>query len=120
MTFKLDIGDAKSKRTFHLETNSEAFMGKKINDIIEGKDISEFKDFVDYEFVISGASDNAGFPALAIVEGIGRKRVLLTRGKGMHAKKPKGLRLRKSIRGNTISQDIVQINLKVSKQGNKS
>ncbi|MCX8194202.1 MAG: 30S ribosomal protein S6e [Candidatus Pacearchaeota archaeon] len=120
MPFKLDIGDPKTKRTVHIETNSDIFIGKKIGETINGSAIKEIPDLHDYEFVITGASDKAGFPALNIVEGMMRKRVLLTKGKGMRTKKPKGLRLRKLIRGNVIADDIVQINLKVSKQGAKS
>ncbi len=33
--------------------------------------------------------------------------------------KPEGLRLRRTVRGKTISPEIVQINLKVLKHGNK-
>lgn len=120
MPFKLDIGDPKSKRTVHLETNSDEFIGKKIGETIGGSAIKEVPDFKDYEFIITGASDKAGFPALSFVEGTMRKRVLLKRGKGMRTKRPKGLRLRKLIRGNVIADDIAQINLKVSKQGAKS
>ena len=117
MPFKLDIADPKSGKTFHVETDSEAFIGKKIGDSISGSLIKEFPELKDYEFAITGASDKDGFPALSIVEGIGRKRVLLKRGKGMRTKKPRGLRLRKLIRGNTIAEDIAQINLKVLKYG---
>ncbi len=120
MPFKLDIGDPKSKRTVHLESSSDEFFGRKIGETIKGTAIKEVPDFRDYEFIITGASDKAGFPSLSIVEGSGRKRVLLTRGKGMKTKKPKGLRLRKLIRGNVIAEDIAQINLKVSKQGAKA
>jgi len=119
MPIKLDIGDPKSKRTVHLDSNSDAFFGRKIGEKIEGIAIPEVADLKDYEFVITGASDKAGFPALAQVEGVGRKRILLTRGKGMRTKKPHGLRLRKLVRGNTIAEDIIQINLKVSKHGTK-
>ena len=126
MPFKLDIGDTKSKKTFHIETSSEAFVGKKIGDVIKGSLIKELPD--DYEFIITGATDNAGFPALAFIEGSGRKKVLLTKGTGLKKvrkkkklKKPvKGLRLRKTVHGNIIDELIVQINLKVSKQGTKS
>lgn len=117
MPFRLDIGDSKSKKTFHLETNSESFIGKKIGEKIEGKDISEHGDLKDYEFEITGMSDKAGFPGLKQVEGVGRKRLLLKKGKGMKTKRPQGLRLRKLVRGNTIAEDIMQINLKVVKQG---
>lgn len=117
--FKLDIGDPKSKQTVHMETASDAFIGRKLGDKISGSEIKEAPDFKDYEFVITGASDKAGFPALSRVEGIGRKRILLTRGKGLR-KKVKGLRQKRAIRGSTISEDIIQINLKVSKEGAKS
>jgi len=119
MPFKLDIGDPKSKKTFHVEANSETFGGKKIGEKIEGKEIGEVPDLKDYEFEVTGMSDKAGFPGLKQVEGIGRKRLLLKRGKGMKQKKPEGLRLRKLVRGNTIAEDIMQINLKVVKQGAK-
>ena len=52
------------------------------------------------------------------VEGVGRKRLLVTSGVGFHSKK-KGERKRKSIRGNTISKSISQINTKVVTYGSK-
>lgn len=115
--FKVNISD--KGKTFKVETASEEFIGKKIGDKIEGKIIKEVPELKDYEFEITGASDNAGFPALPHVPGTGRKRVLLKRGKGMRTKKPKGLRLRKTVHGNTIDETIVQINLKVIKHGTK-
>jgi len=117
--FKLDIGDPKSKRTAHMETASEAFIGRKLGDTVKGSDIKEVPDFKDYEFIITGASDKAGFPALSLVEGIGRKRVLLTKGKGLQKKKPEGLRQKRTVRGDILAEDIIQINLKVSKEGAK-
>jgi len=38
----------------------------------------------------------------------------------MKSKSTKGLRLRKTVRGDTISDDIAQVNLVVKKQGNKA
>lgn len=114
---KLDIaGAGKDKgKTFHLEADEKTFLGMKIGDTVQGKDI--LADLEGYEFVIVGASDKSGFPALAKVEGIGRKKLLLKYGKGMRQTKPKGLRLRKTVRGNTIAADIAQINLKAKKEG---
>jgi len=126
--FKINISE-KSGKTFHLETEAEVLLEKSLHDKILGKDISP--DLVGYEFEITGASDSSGFTAMENVEGIGLKRVLLTYGKAMKKrprkegkkklsnKKPKGLRLRKTVRGKIISPAIVQINLKVLKQGNK-
>ena len=110
-----------------METESEALLEKSIGDKIEGKEISS--DLAGYEFEITGASDNAGFPAFKEVEGIGLGKLLLTYGKGMHkkprgvkkkgGKKPEGMRLRKTIRGKIISPAIIQINMKVLKNGSK-
>ncbi|MEM4270465.1 MAG: S6e family ribosomal protein [Candidatus Pacearchaeota archaeon] len=127
MPFKINIG-TKEGKTFHLETESEALIGKKIGEIVQGEDIAET--LKGYEFEITGTSDKAGFPGLKEIEGQALKQVLLTYGVGMKKKprkegrkgkktKPKGLRLKKSVRGNTISKDTVQINIKVKKEGSK-
>jgi|SRR3989304_6552162 len=126
MVFKLNMSE-KSGKTYRLETESEALLEKSIGDKIEGKEISS--DLAGYEFEITGASDNAGFPAFKEVEGIGLGKLLLTYGKGMHkkprgvkkkgGKKPEGMRLRKTIRGKIISPAIIQINMKVLKNGSK-
>lgn len=126
--FKINIG-TKEGKTFHLEVEDEELIGKELHSKINGKDISP--NLAGYEFEIAGASDKAGFTAMEDVEGIGLKKILLTYGKGMKKKprkegkkklsknRPKGLRLRKTVRGKVISQEISQINLKILKQGNK-
>ena len=126
--FKINIAE-KSGKTYKLEVEAEALVEKALHDKVDGKDISE--DLVGYEFEITGASDKSGFPALADVEGFGRKKVLLTYGKAMKKRPkregkwkqttptPKGLRLRKTVRGKIISSDIIQINLKILKEGGK-
>ncbi len=128
MPFKINISE-KTGKTFHLEIEGEELVGKELHNKIQGKDISP--DLVGYEFEITGASDKAGFTSMKNVEGVGLKKVLLTYGKGMKKKprlegkkkrsqnRPKGLRLRKTVRGKIISPAITQINLKILKQGNK-
>ncbi|PIO08100.1 30S ribosomal protein S6e [Candidatus Pacearchaeota archaeon CG10_big_fil_rev_8_21_14_0_10_34_12] len=128
MTFKINIA-TKEGKTFHIETESEDLSGKKLHDTVQGKEISQ--DLNGYEFEISGASDKAGFTAMEDVEGTMLKKVLLTYGKGMKKRpkkegkkkraknRPKGLRLRKTVRGNTISADTIQINLKILKEDGK-
>ena len=128
MAFKINISE-KNGKTYHLEAESEELMEKELHDKINGKDISN--DLSGYEFEITGASDSAGFTALEEVEGTGLKKVLLSYGKAMHKRprregkkkvsnfKPKGLRMRKTVRGRVISPSIVQINLKILKEGDK-
>jgi small subunit ribosomal protein S6e len=52
------------------------------------------------------------------VPGSVKKKVLLS-GKPCFRPRKKGERRRKTVRGNTISADIVQINVKISKKGEK-
>lgn len=129
MVFKINLGE-KSGKTYKFETESESLIDKELHDKIPGKELKE--ELEGYEFEITGASDKSGFTALESVSGIGLKKVLLNYGKGMHKKprkegkkklsnkNPKGLRLRKTVRGRVISPEISQINLKVIKEGKKS
>jgi len=124
MAFKFDIGDSKHKKTYHLEAEAENLVGMKIGDSIKGEDIKP--ELAGCEFIITGMSDKAGFPSLKTAEGVGLRRVLLRKGFSLHKLKkpkktaprpdiPKGYRKRRTLRGNTISSDIVQINLKTVK-----
>ena len=128
MVFKINIAD-KSGKTYKLELETEELLGKELHDKIEGKSL--FPGLEGYEFEITGASDSSGFPSHEGAQGIGLKRLLLTYGKAMHKRprregkkkvsnpKPRGLRLRRTVRGRVISPEIVQINLKVLKHGHK-
>jgi len=60
---------------------------------------------------ITGGSDKSGVPMRGDVHGAARKYVLMTKGIGLN-KAEKGERVRKLIRGNTISEEIYQINCK--------
>jgi small subunit ribosomal protein S6e len=128
MPFKINIG-TKEGKTYKFETESEELVGKSLGEKVSGKELT--KDFEGYEFEIRGTSDKSGFTSMENVEGIGLKKVLLTYGKAMHKRSkregkrkrsnptPGGLRLRKTVRGKVISPAIVQINLKLIKEGPK-
>lgn len=128
MPFKINIG-TKEGKTYKFETESEELVGKALGDKVQGKEISP--NFEGYEFEIKGTSDKSGFTSMKDVEGIGLKKVLLNYGKGMHKRSkregkkkrsnptPGGLRLRKTVRGKIISPAIIQINLKLIKEGSK-
>jgi small subunit ribosomal protein S6e len=126
--FKINIAE-KSGKTYKLELETEEFLGKELHNKIQGKEL--LPNLNGYEFEITGASDKSGFTAHEDVQGVGTKRILLTYGKAMKKRprkegkkkvsnpKPKGLRLRKTVRGRVISPEIVQINLKILKEGSK-
>lgn len=114
MAFKLNISD--KGKAWKLELSGESLVGTSVGDKIEGKEINA--DFEGYELEITGGSDIAGFPLSKDVQGLGLRRVLLSKGWGMKDKR-KGVRLRKTVRGKTISEKVVQINLKIVKHGHK-
>ena len=99
-----------------VEADNEELIGTMIGATIEGKQVSP--DFEGYELMVTGTSDKAGFPGISTIKGQSLKRIILKRGIGMRDNK-EGLRLRKTVRGNEISADTVQINLKVVKEGAK-
>ena len=128
MPFKINISE-KNGKTHHLDLESENLFMKTINEKIKGSDISS--ELHDYEFEITGASDKSGFPAMKEIDGIMLNRVLIGYGIGMKKRpkregkkkrsnfKPSGLRMRKTARGKIISPEIIQVNLKVLKEGAK-
>ena len=58
---------------------------------------------------ITGGSDKSGVPMRSDIHGGARKYILLSKGIGLRNAE-KGQRIRKLIRGNTISEEIYQIN----------
>ncbi|MFH0936499.1 MAG: 30S ribosomal protein S6e [Candidatus Woesearchaeota archaeon] len=115
MEFKVVINDTKTGKSYQQNVDSEKFIGKKIKDKIDGSMIG----LAGYELQITGGSDSAGFPMRHDIEGQGRKKALLSGGIGVTISR-KGMKKRKTVRGNTISINTAQINLKVVKPGSKS
>ncbi len=60
---------------------------------------------------ITGGSDKSGVPMRSDIHGAARKRVLLSKGVGLQDVEF-GQRVRKLMRGNTISEEIYQVNCK--------
>ena len=117
LEFKIVISEkGKSYAKSLTNEESEVFLNKKIKDKINGNDFS----FKDYEFEITGGSDKEGFPMRYDVEGLARRRIFVTKGMIGARINKKGLRIKKAVRGNTISQFTSQINLKVIKSGQKN
>jgi len=114
MVFKINVSH--KGKTYKVETENEVLVGKKIGDTISGTDISA--DLKGYELEITGTSDISGIPGFKGLEGPSYHRRLLTFGPGMK-NKSKGLRKRKTNRGEEISLKTIQINTKMVKEGEK-
>jgi small subunit ribosomal protein S6e len=117
-TFKLVINDPATGKSFNFEVtghHAQNLLNKKIGDQVDGINAN----LPGYKLQITGGSDKAGFPMRADFEGTTRRRLLLTEGIGYHPVDAPGRRKRQSVRGNRISAEIVQVNLKVAKAGSK-
>lgn len=115
MAFKINVSD--KGKTLKLEIETESLIRSKIGDKVKGESFAP--DLEGYELEITGSSDSSGFPGIKGNTGGHLRKILLRKGdKGMNNKR-KGIRLKKSVRGEEISEKTVQINMKVIKEGNK-
>lgn len=112
--FKINVSN--KGKTYKIESETEFLIGKKIGEQIEGSELNE--NLSGYNLEITGTSDLSGIPGFKNLQGAGYHRILLKRGKGMRDTR-KGIRLRKSIRGEEISSKTNQVNIKVLNEGNK-
>ncbi len=117
MNFKIVVSDPGTRKSYSKEVPQEASMlfGKKIRETFEGNSLG----LPGFKLEITGGSDKDGFPMRKDMEGTARKKILLSSPPGYHPQR-EGERKRKSIRGNTISADIVQVNLKVLEHGKQT
>ncbi|MBI2673507.1 30S ribosomal protein S6e [Candidatus Woesearchaeota archaeon] len=113
--FRTTISDPKTGKSYNKTLNTDLFLGKRIKDKINGDDLG----LKGYELELTGGSDKAGFAMRYDLSGIGRKKILAIKGTGLSKSKKRGINIRKTVKGNTVNQDIIQINLKVTKEGAK-
>jgi small subunit ribosomal protein S6e len=115
--FKVVVNDTKNGKSHQVQVSghhANSLIGKKIGDEVDGIFIS----LPGYKLQITGGTDKDGFAMKSDLPGMGRRKLLLSNGKSFHAIEG-GMRKKKSIRGNTVNQDIVQINMKVTKHSSR-
>ena len=117
--FKVIVSDpeAGTSKVVELEEARAApFIGRRVGETIDGSIV----DLPAHKVLITGGSDRDGVPIRGNVHGGVRRAVVLSGGSGFAPKK-KGERKRKTVRGSTITDEIVQINMKiVEKPGAKA
>jgi small subunit ribosomal protein S6e len=106
-TFQVVLSEPKTRKAVKLELKdpkSSFMIGLKIGQVVDANPIG-----VKGKIKITGGSDKAGFPMRAGIQGTGKKYVNVADAPGF---KPttSGLRKRKLLRGETISEDIYQVN----------
>ena len=114
MAFKIVV--SQKAETYQMEVeDAKALNGLVIGDEFDGSIVG----LDGYTLKITGGSDKNGFTIKKDVPGTRRIKSLLTGGTGYHPKAD-GVKRRKTVRGNTIADDIVQINTVVTEAGSKS
>jgi small subunit ribosomal protein S6e len=109
--FKVIVSDpeAGTSKVVELEEARAApFIGRRIGETIDGTVV----DLPAHKVQIRGGSDKDGVPMSGSVHGGVRRSVVLSGGAGFSPKR-KGERRRKTVRGSTITDEIVQINMKI-------
>ncbi|GLI47600.1 30S ribosomal protein S6e [Methanoculleus bourgensis] len=115
--FKIILSDPDTGRSYKIDATGPAagaLIGKRIGDEIDGGVFG----LAGYTIKITGGTDRTGIPARRDLPGPARRRILLSEGVGFHPIM-EGQRRRKSVRGNEISADFVQINAAVKQRGAK-
>ncbi len=116
--FKIVLSDQKTGRAYKVDVSggaAGALIGKRIGDEVDAGPMG----LSGYRMEITGGSDRNGTPARRNLPLSGRRRLLLSGGAGF---KPvmEGQRKRKTLRGNEITTDFVQINARVTSYGDKT
>jgi len=117
MTIKIVIG-TKSGKCFQKELSqeeSESLYGKVLGEEFN----SEIIGITGAKFLITGGSDASGFPMRKDLNGINKKKLLITKSTGfkgkLRGKRFGGLRIKRTVAGNTVYEKTHQLNIKVTK-----
>ncbi len=107
-SFKLTISDKKGRSITKeiKENDANPLLGLKVGNEVDAAIVG-----LGGKMKITGGSDKSGVPMRSDLHGGSRKYLLLSKGVGLQDVE-KGQRVRKLVRGNTISEEIYQLNCK--------
>jgi small subunit ribosomal protein S6e len=108
VNFKITISDTKGKSIIKELKDNDV---NPLLGLVIGQETDASIVGLDGKIKITGGSDKSGFPMRPDLLGSTRKRILIPKGVGFRTTE-NGLRKRKLLRGNTITEEIYQINSK--------
>lgn len=109
--FKITISDPETGQSKSFETEGSRaapLLGRRLGEVIDGSVVET----PGCKLQITGGSDRDGFPMRPDVHGGVRVKVIVSEGVGFHSSL-RGERKRKTLRGDIVTEDIVQINMKI-------
>jgi len=110
-----DPADGKSKVVELESARAVPLIGRRLGETIDGSVVG----MSGVKLQIRGGSDKDGFPMRPNIHGGVRIGVVLSEGVGFHPTR-EGERQRKTLRGNTITEEIVQVNMKILEKAKKA
>jgi len=116
--FKVIISDPETRKSNFVEiegARAVPLIGRKLGETVDGAVVG----LSGQKLQITGGSDKDGFPMRPNIHGGVRAAVVLSEGVGFKSQQI-GERKRKTIRGNIITEEIVQINMKIVKAPEKA
>lgn len=116
--FKVIVSDpAESKsKVVELEgARAVPLIGRRLGETIDGSVVG----MSGLKLQITGGSDKDGFPMRPNIHGGVRVSVIISKGVGFHPQR-EGERQRKTLRGNVVTEEIVQVNMKVLEKPKKA
>jgi len=116
--FKVIVSDPKGGKSKVVElegARAVPLIGRKLGETVDGSVVG----MSGRKLQITGGSDKDGFPMRHNIHGGVRVSVVVSKSVGFHPK-CEGERQRKTIRGNVITEDIVQVNAKVVEKAKRA
>jgi len=116
--FKVIVSDPEAGKSKVVElegTRAVPLIGRRIGEVVDGTVVG----VSGQKLQITGGSDKDGFPMRPDVHGGVRVNVVLSESVGFHPDR-EGERRRKTIRGNVVTEEIVQVNMKVVEKAKKA
>lgn len=115
--FKVIVSDPQEGKSKVVElegARAVPLIGKRLGETVDGSVVG----MSGRKLLIRGGSDKDGFPMRPNIHGGVRVSVIVSKSVGFHPKR-EGERQRKTLRGNIITEDIVQVNMKVVEKPKK-
>jgi small subunit ribosomal protein S6e len=116
--FKIIVSDPETGKSQLIEVEEAQavpLIGRKLGEIIDGTAVK----LSGHKLKITGGSDKDGFPMRPNIHGGVRVGAILSEGVGFHSTS-KGERKRKTLRGNVITDAIIQVNMKIVEKPKKT
>lgn len=115
--FKITVSDPETGRSKPVElegAHAVPLIGRRLGEVVDGSVIG----MSGHKLRITGGSDKDGFPMRPNIHGGTRPHVIVGKGVGFKPTRA-GERRRKSLRGSVVTEEIVQINMKIIEKPKK-